>query len=125
MLPDDMENLAQSVIASNTFTNNILAILTTKNYWDVVNEFKPLMHTWSLGIEFSFYLIFPLLFIVPDKGPNHFKVKLLLILMTLGSLLAYVLYPASQYQKFYFFPYRFWEFGAGALAAIFFIGDST
>ncbi len=51
MLPDDLENLSQSVIATNFFTNNILQAITTKNYWDVVNEYKPLMHTWSLGVE--------------------------------------------------------------------------
>ncbi len=45
MLPDDYENLSESVIATNLFGNNILAAITTKNYWDVVNEYKPLMHT--------------------------------------------------------------------------------
>ena len=42
MLPDDYENLSQSVIASNFFGNNILSAITTKNYWDVVNDYKPL-----------------------------------------------------------------------------------
>lgn len=49
MLPDDLENLAQSVIATNLFSNNVLQAITVKNYWDLVNEYKPLMHTWSLG----------------------------------------------------------------------------
>ena len=51
MIPDDLENLAQSIIARNLFNNNTLQVLTTKNYWDIVNEFEPLMHTWSLAIE--------------------------------------------------------------------------
>ena len=51
MLPDDLENLAQSIVATNFFNNNTLQVLTTKNYWDVVNEFKPLMHTWSLALK--------------------------------------------------------------------------
>ena len=50
MLPDDLENLSQSVIASNVFANNILACITTRNYWDIVNTYKPLMHTWYLGV---------------------------------------------------------------------------
>lgn len=45
MLPDDFENTAQSVIATNFFGNNILESITTKNYWDVGNDYKPLMHT--------------------------------------------------------------------------------
>ena len=32
MLPDDYENLAESVIASNAFLNNVLGAITTKNY---------------------------------------------------------------------------------------------
>ena len=33
MLPDDYENLAQSVIASNMMSENVLSAFTTKNYW--------------------------------------------------------------------------------------------
>jgi peptidoglycan/LPS O-acetylase OafA/YrhL len=54
MLPDDLENLAQSAIATNLCANNVLQAITTRNYWDVVNDYKPLMHTWSLGIEEQF-----------------------------------------------------------------------
>ena len=38
MLPDNFENLSQSVIASNVFANNVLSYITTGNYWDVVNH---------------------------------------------------------------------------------------
>ena len=57
MLPDNYENVAMSVVASNLFSNNILAAITTKNYWDVVNNYKPLMHMWYLGILAEFYMI--------------------------------------------------------------------
>ena len=58
MLPDDLENLAQSVVATSFFSNNILQAITTRNYWDVVNEYKPLMHTWSLAIEEQYYFLY-------------------------------------------------------------------
>ena len=67
MLPDNYENVAMSVVSTNLFSNNILAAITTKNYWDVVNNYKPLMHTWYLGIIAEFYIIIPLLFIIPSK----------------------------------------------------------
>lgn len=38
MLPDDLENLSEAVIASNVFANNVLACITTRNYWDVPSE---------------------------------------------------------------------------------------
>ena len=61
MLPDHYENLAQSVVAGNLMSENILSAITTKNYWDVVNEYKPLMHLWYVGILFEFYMVFPIL----------------------------------------------------------------
>lgn len=60
-LPDDYENLSESVIASTFFSNNILSGTTTGNYWDTSNAFKPLMHMWYLGILMEFYIIAPIL----------------------------------------------------------------
>ena len=42
MLPDHYENLAQSVVASNLMSGNILSSLTAKNYWSALNDYKPL-----------------------------------------------------------------------------------
>lgn len=67
MLPDDFENTAQSIIATNFFGNNILQAITTKNYWDVVNEYKPLMHIWYIGLIMQFYIIVPLLLFVVGR----------------------------------------------------------
>lgn len=116
MLPDDLENLAQSVIATNFFSNNILQILTTKDYWDVVNEFKPLMHTWSLGIEEQYYLIYPFIFLLLGKKKKALILPTLIIL-TLISLALYFA-PFSDYQKFYLLQFRFFELAIGGVAAI-------
>ena len=50
MIPDDYENLSQSTFASLIFCQNILSAITTGNYWDSVNEYKPLMQSWQLGV---------------------------------------------------------------------------
>ena len=62
MLPDDLENLSQAVFASNFSVNNILMRITSSDYWAIKNDYKPLMHTWSLGIEEQFYLFYPFIF---------------------------------------------------------------
>lgn len=116
MLPDDLENLAQSVIATNFFNNNVLLLITTRDYWDVVNEFKPLMHTWSLGIEEQFYFIYPFIFLLTSK----FYSKLLLpiiIGLTLISILLF-LSPFDDYYKFYLLPFRFFELSIGGVISI-------
>ena len=58
--PDELENFGQSLVATSLFSNNILLILTSSDYWSIESEFKPLLHTWSLSVEEQFYLLFPL-----------------------------------------------------------------
>jgi peptidoglycan/LPS O-acetylase OafA/YrhL len=117
MLPDDLENLAQSVIATNLFSNNILQAVTTRDYWDVVNDFKPLMHTWSLGVEEQYYVFFPIIFLLVGKA----RLKLVLpitLALTIASYALTLLPQPEAYQKFFFLPFRFWEISAGALLAL-------
>ncbi len=117
MLPDDLENLAQSVVATNLFSNNILQSITTKNYWDVVNEYKPLMHTWSLGVEEQYYIIYPLLLLL--IGRHHKKLLLpTLIILTIVSFFLYFL-SFEKYVIFYHLPFRFFELALGGIAALY------
>lgn len=61
--PSLLNNLAKSVITVSLFSSNIFFWLTTGSYFDLIAELKPLIHTWSLGLELQFYLIFPLILI--------------------------------------------------------------
>lgn len=120
MLPDDFENTAQSVVATNFFGNNILESITTKNYWDVNNDYKPLMHTWYVGLLMQYYVIVPLFFFQTGRfvknADKRNNVNIMLAsLLCLTSLVLYLL-PGSACAKFYYLPYRLYEFCAGALA---------
>jgi peptidoglycan/LPS O-acetylase OafA/YrhL len=117
MLPDDMENLAQSVIATNFLSNNILQAITTKNYWDVVNEYKPLMHTWSLGVEEQYYLVYPFLLMILMKKRTVWTIPIISVIAGV-SLTIYFLDYFKEYQKFYLIFFRFWELAAGGIAAM-------
>jgi peptidoglycan/LPS O-acetylase OafA/YrhL len=121
MLPDDLENLAQSVVATNFFANNILQAITTANYWNVVNEFKPLMHTWSLGVEEQYYLVYPLFLLMAWRLGRSWLLSL--ILLAAAVSLALYLSPFEYYQKFYYLPFRFFELATGGAAAIALGGD--
>lgn len=116
MLPDDFENVSEQVIASNVLSENILSAVTTKNYWDVVNDYKPLMHMWYVGVLFEFYLLYPFIY----KGFS--KLKLTggggISCITILSLLIYLLPITTDSNKFYFLPFRFFEFGVGALICV-------
>lgn len=118
MLPDDFENLCQSVLATNVFANNLLLLFTTGNYWDIVNEFKPLMHTWSLGVEEQFYIFYPLVFMLLGGNRRDFIFPVLVV-FSVVSLMLY-LFVGSGASKFYLIQYRFFELSLGGLGAIVF-----
>lgn len=119
MLPDDLENLSESVIASNVFANNILACITTRNYWDVANVFKPLMHTWYVGVLMQAYVILPLIYAGVFKlaKRNMNAVKISVMAVTVLSLAVYILPMASTAEKFYYLPFRVFEITLGSLIA--------
>jgi len=124
MLPDDYENLSTSVVATSFFSNNILSAITTANYWDVVNDYKALMHTWYIGILFEFYLILPLVVLLV-KGLScrcrlsfYKAITLTITGLTMVSLLCYLDPSATVGDRFYLLHYRFFELACGGLAGL-------
>lgn len=117
MLPDDLENLSESVIASNVFANNILAAITTKNYWNVTNTYKPLMHTWYLGVLMQAYIVFPAIFFIIHKITQGNKkiMKYSMVVLSVISLILYLIPSIDDAWKFYYLPFRTYEILSGAL----------
>lgn len=114
MLPDDFENFGASLFATSFFGNNMVLAITS-GYWDLAAEFKPLLHTWSLGIEEQFYIVFPWVLLLCFKrraGP------LVLLAIAVASL-AYAqwLHTANPKLAFLLLPTRAFELLAGVLLA--------
>ncbi len=119
MLPDDYENLSESVVATNLFANNILSAITTGDYWNIANEYKPLMHTWYVGLLMQFYLVYPLLFYLAKLDKRAPRRKLLVIIGSLALLSLLVFFTGNnEAHRFYYLPARFFEFGVGGVVAL-------
>lgn len=125
MLPDDYENLCQTIIASNLCSQNILSELTVSNYWSSVNDFKPLMHLWYVGILVEFYIIIPVILLVITSLCNVLKwskmqmIKSMLLLLFSLSIMLFVLPLFSYSEKFYLIPFRLFELIGGGLVALY------
>ncbi len=115
MLPDDYENLAESVVASSFFGNNVLACITTKNYWDVVNQYKPLMHLWYVGVLVQAYVVLPFLYYLFIKVCRDVKKGMWIgtVVLTLVSFILFLLPVFSAAWKFYYLPFRLFEITIG------------
>lgn len=85
-----------------------------KDYFAAGQQFNLFTHTWSLGVEEQFYLVFPLiLFGVKVFG---FSLRNTIGALIIFSLLAYLLViPYDPEAAFYLMPLRMWELGSGVM----------
>ena len=124
MLPDDFENLSETVIASNLMSNNLLSAITIKDYWAVRATFQPLMHMWYVGILFEFYLIIPLILYATKFAAKHMHWNVdksyiwVLGILSIVSLIIYLTPSLSDASRFYHLPSRFFELALGGIVAL-------
>lgn len=116
MLPDPLENFGQSVVAATLSANNILLYLTA-GYWDLASEFKPLLHTWSLGIEEQYYIIFPFLLFATWRYGRSRALFFIIFLAAISFVFGEWLSRESPGAAFYLIHTRAWELLAGSIVA--------
>ena len=59
----DYKSLATESMASLSFVSNVYFYLRT-GYFDTAAHEKWLLHTWSLGVEAQFYIVYPIFLIL-------------------------------------------------------------
>jgi peptidoglycan/LPS O-acetylase OafA/YrhL len=119
-LPVELEGFARSLASAVGSVSNVY-FAKTAGYFEAPAETKPLLHTWSLGVEEQFYLIVPVLMLVAYRfAPKRAK-----LLFAVSAAMSYVAAVAMTYRNdafvFYLTPFRAWELALGALLAIGFI----
>jgi peptidoglycan/LPS O-acetylase OafA/YrhL len=123
MLPSQLKDFAQSIVAVIFFSSNIL-FWREDGYFAAAAELKPLLHTWSLAVEEQYYLLFPLfLLLVWRFGRN--RVFWSVVAASVASLLvAEWGWRNSPSGNFYLAPSRAWEMLAGSICAFLTVGRS-
>ena len=120
LMPGDYEATARSALYAAGSLSNFYFFKHT-GYFDVASDLMPLLHTWSLGVEEQFYLVWPalLVVIVAIVGTSRRKLGFVVAVLCLTSL-AWCLYRMRNDPKaaFYLPQARAWELGIGALLAI-------
>ena len=117
LLPAEYLRLAWSTLfaafsMSNVYFSNHIG------YFDAPAGTQILLHTWSLGVEEQFYLVFPLLVLLTTRYAPKFLV-LCLGLLWIGSFgLSAVGAFENPQSTFFLAPARAWELLLGVLLAI-------
>ena len=117
-LPEDLRLLARSTMAAAAFGSNILFSRLAADYFDADNlTLQPLLHTWSLGVEGQFYLVFPLVLMATRRRPRA-AVAALAGLAALSFALGAWGAVHRPVPAFYLLPGRAWELLVGGLLAL-------
>lgn len=114
LLLPDYKKFLRSSITANLFISNYF-FLGQSSYFDTEAENNPLLHTWSLSVEWQFYLIYP--FVIYFLRKRNFAVRLAgIVVLTIGSYVycGYLTNIDSKRAYFELMP-RTWEFLVGAL----------
>ena len=113
--------LTDHAFSSIGFFSNIV-FWTEAGYFDLSSHEKWLLHTWSLSLEWQFYIIFPILMIALFRVFPALSVevlKLLFVILIFSSFSLSVLASARWPDAaFFLLPTRVWEFMVGGIASL-------
>lgn len=124
LMPGDFDALARSAIAAALGVSNILFAIHT-GYFDHDAITKPLLHTWSLGVEEQFYVIAPLIPFALRKLSDRNRGIILLSLVVGDLVFCIIVQSLIPAITFFMMPPRLWEFLLGSVIAEGFIPPIT
>jgi peptidoglycan/LPS O-acetylase OafA/YrhL len=116
LLPPDYKKLSTHSVYALTFLSNV-EFWQEAGYFDVASREKWLLHTWSLSVEWQFYLILPVaLWVVWRVKPGRVAQTWAVVVALVASLFASIWVTSTQPSAaFYLLHTRAWEMLAGGL----------
>ncbi|MEM9267665.1 MAG: acyltransferase family protein [Pseudomonadota bacterium] len=117
LLPEDLEDFSRSVIASFLFISNFHFYFETTEYGADDALLEPFLHTWSLGVEEQFYLVFPILALVLFRYHHARLLQWFLGIAIASFVFALVAGHVNAELNFFLPMSRAWELLAGTMVA--------
>lgn len=117
--PIYLEVLGKHVYSSLLFISNV-QYSKESGYFDVIATEKWLLHTWSLSVEWQFYLIYPILLLVLNKIMSRGALKITILFLAVSLFVVGCFLSITESNKAYFnFLARSWELLLGGVAYIY------
>jgi peptidoglycan/LPS O-acetylase OafA/YrhL len=122
--PFDMLQISKEGASAGLYVSNIVFGFKAQNYFASNINKSPFLHTWSLGVEEQFYLVWPFVLyavliwsrrsgiVVRKLAPPIF-----LVILGASMTINVVLTDGGSSWAFFSLPTRAWEFALGGLIA--------
>lgn len=115
--PVELIEFSKSLMAAALSVSNIF-FWRTSGYFDDVALEKPLLHTWSLGVEEQFYIVWPVLLFLAYKSPGRRVLPLTLLGCAASFAVSAVGAFTNSSATFYLVHTRAWELLLGGVLAL-------
>src|SRR5262249_3137124 len=120
LLPGDYQSLAKSALYATVGASNFFFLFNT-GYFDAPASSMALLHTWSLGVEEQFYLLWPaFLWLVSGiVGKSRRAWSAVFLAVIVASFAAAAWQVTHDPKAAFFLPHtRAWELALGGLLAV-------
>lgn len=113
-----------------SWTSNLYFAFRSVDYFDELSAGDLFMHTWSLGVEEQFYLLWPLMILalpfgraLGEHARRHRRITIFVAITLTALAIAAVWARLVPMAAYFLTPTRIWQFALGAL--VFMLRDGT
>lgn len=119
LIPNEYATLGMHTFSSMAFISN-MTYWGEAGYFTAASHEKWLLHTWSLSVEWQFYLLYPIFLVLLHRFLCAKSIRNLLLIGVVISFV-FTVYASQQWAEaaFFLLPTRAWEMLMGGLAFLF------